>query len=298
MAVLLVLLATAVGALALVLLRKAMQDGPTHRVLSPGLLFSLLRHRPLWAVGIAALAVEFCLQVLALANGPVSMVQVLVVLELPFSLILSRLILGGHLHSREWSAVAAMTAGVMVVLVALAPHGGSAAALPATTWSVGLTITASAIVAVLVVGRRSGAGARTASAGTAAGMTAGLVAVLVKPATAVGLAEVPTTWQTWAAVAVSAAAFVLLQHALRAGRLVASQPGITLANPLVATVWGVAAFHEQVRTGWWLFAAALGVALLATGAILLSRSPLLAELQEAPAPRHRVDSLATAGARP
>jgi len=41
--------------------------------------------------------------------------------------------------------------------------------------------------------------------------------------------------------------FFLLQTALHAGRLVASQPGITLANPLVAALWGIGIFAEDVR---------------------------------------------------
>ena len=91
-----------------------------------------------------------------------------------------------------------------------------------------------------------------------------------------GFGAVIGSWQAWAALVAAGAAFVLLQNALRAGHLVASQPGITLANPLVAAAWGILVFHEQVRTGWWLFGAALGAVALAGGAVLLSRSPLLA----------------------
>ncbi|MDQ2706641.1 MAG: hypothetical protein M3Z25_02970 [Actinomycetota bacterium] len=69
--------------------------------------------------------------------------------------------------------------------------------------------------------------------------------------------------------------FLLLQNALQAGRLVASQPGITLANPVVALVWGIGLFHERIHTGWWLVGAGVGAALLTGGAVLLSRSPLL-----------------------
>jgi hypothetical protein len=110
--------------------------------------------------------------------------------------------------------------------------------------------------------------------------------VLVKPVTSAvgqGLGAVLATWQTWAVLVVSAAAFLLLQHALRAGRLVASQPGITLANPLVAAAWGVFVFHEQVRAGWWLLGAGLGAALLVSGAVLLARSPLLGPARDDPA---------------
>lgn len=283
--VVLVLLAAAVGALALVLLRKATQAEPARPAFSLALLWLLIRHRPVWAAGIAAMVVEFVLQVLALANGPVSMVQLLVVLELPFCLVLSRLILGGRLQSREWSAIAAMTLGIVILLLTLSPHGGSPNSINLITWLLGLTATIAAIAAVLLVGRRTRPAARTALAGIAAGMTAGMIAVLVKPVTSAvghGLGALLATWQAWTLLVVSVAAFLLLQNALQAGRLVACQPGITLANPLVAALWGIGLFHEQVRTGWWLLGASLGAALLATGAVLLSRSPLLEGHQEAP----------------
>ena len=232
------------------------------------------------------MVVEFAVQVLALATGPISTVQVLVVMELPFCLVLSSIVLGGRLAIREWSAICAMTSGIIVLLAALAPHGGDPASPGGTTWLAGIVLTVAGIAAVLLAGRYGGAVARTATNGIAAGMTAGLVAVLVKPVTAVaghGLGAVLAAWQAWAAFVAAGVAFLLLQHALRAGRLVAAQPGITLANPLLAAVWGVAVFHEQVRTGGWLLGAGVGAALLVGGAVLLSGSPLLDGFHETPA---------------
>jgi drug/metabolite transporter (DMT)-like permease len=284
MVVVLVVLAAAVGALALVLLRKAAQAEPEAARFSLALLWSLIRHRPVWVAGLAAMVVEFVLQVLALAAGPVSTVQLLVVMELPFCLVLSRLILGGRLRVREWSAISAMTVGIIVLLSTLAPYGGAVDSVGVIIWMLGLVVTIAVVVTVLVAGRWTGPAARTASAGIAAGMMAGLVAVLVKPVTSAaghGLGAVLGAWQFWTALVVAGAAFLLLQNALRAGRLVASQPGITLANPLVAALWGVAVFHEQVRVGWWLLGAGFGAALLVGGAVLLSRSPLLEGYREA-----------------
>lgn len=273
----LVLLSAAVGALALVLMRKATERTGSSRAVGVAVLWTLLRTQPVWIAGVAAMVVELVLQVLALASGPVSVVQLLVVMELPFCLILSRVLLGGRVRAREWSAVGAMTIGVIVVLATLTPQGGSPDSPGLLTWMRGLAVTIGVIVAVLMVGGRVGGAARPASAGVAAGMAAGLVAALVKPVIAAGSVDaVLGTWQAWAALVAAGAAFVLLQHALRSGRLVASQPGITLANPLVAAAWGIVVFHERVRTGWWLLGAGLGVVALAGGALLLSRSPLLA----------------------
>jgi drug/metabolite transporter (DMT)-like permease len=284
--VVLVLAAAAVGALGLVLLRKATQAEPPRPGFSLSLLWLLIRRRPVWAAGLGAIVASFALQIAALANGPVSLVQPIVVMELPFTLVLSAVVLGGRLKAREWSALVVMTVGVAGLLFSLAPSGGAPQAVGLLTWLVGLVLTLGVIVAALVGARRTGRPAvATALAGVAAGVSAGLGAVLVKPVTAVlpdGVGAVVTTWQTWVLLAVGAGGFFLLQNAMQAGRLVASQPGITLANPLVAVVWGVGPLHEHVRGGWWLVGAALGAALLVAGVVVLSRSPLLEGHQEAP----------------
>ena len=283
--ILLVLAAAVVGALGIVLLRKATEAEPPRSGFSLSLLWLLVRHRPVWAAGIAAIVVSYVLQVAALAGGPVSLVQLMVVMELPAVLILSAVLLGGRVGAREWGAVSAMTAGVAGLLLSLSPGGGDPRSAGTATWLIGLGVTLAVIAAALVAARWTRPGIGTALRGGAAGMSAGLGAVLVKPVTAVvdrGVVAVLGTWQTWALLAVGAAGFFLLQNAVQAGRLVASQPGITLANPLVATVWGVGLLHEQVRTGWWLACAGLSAGLLVAGVVLLSRSPLLDGHREAP----------------
>lgn len=286
----LVLAAAVVGALGMVLLRMATEAEPSRSGFSLSLLWLLVRRRPVWAAGIATIVASYALQVAALGSGPVSLVQLMVIMELPSVLILSSLLLGGRLGAREWVAIAAMTVGVAGLLLTLSPGHGDPQAAGPLTWLVGLAVTVTAIVAALVTARWVRPGVGTALCGGAAGMSAGLGAVLVKPVTAVaggGLLAVLATWQTWALLAVGTAGFFLLQNAVQAGRLVASQPGITLANPLVATIWGVGLLREQVRTGWWLLGAALAAALLIAGVVLLSRSPLLEGHREAPEERQQ-----------
>ncbi|MCD2192021.1 DMT family transporter [Actinomycetospora endophytica] len=282
----LVLGAAAVGALGLVLLRKATEAEPPQQGFSWSLLWLLIRRRPVWAAGLAAVVGSFALQIAAIANGPVSLVQLVVVMELPFTLLLSAVLLGGRLERREWFALAVMTAGVAGLLLALAPSGGDPTSVPLSTWVVGLALGAGAIGSALVWARRTTRRVvATALAGVAAGVSAGLGAVLVKPVTAAlagGVGSALAAWQTWMLLVVGGVGFFLLQNALQAGRLIASQPGITLANPLVATLWGVGVYGEHVRSGWWSAAAGVGGALLVAGVIVLSGSPLLEGHREAP----------------
>ena len=131
---------------------------------------------------------------------------------------------------------------------------------------------------VAAIGWRSRQDLRAGLLGLAAGMGYGATAVLFSAAGAVasqGIGALLTTWQAYAAIAVGLSSFYVLQNSLSAGLLVATEPGLTLANPLVAVTWGLLIFGEHGRTGAWLVGSILGGALLMTGTILLTRSPVL-----------------------
>lgn len=276
LAVVFAVLAAAANATASVLQRKAARDEPEDRTFSIGLLWDLVR-RPVWVAGVATVLLGFFLHAFAVSNGPVSLVQPLLVMELPFTLLLASRVLGGRMRRREWGAVIAMAAGVAVLLFALRPSGGDPNALHLGGWLVGLAATLGLVVVLLVSGRRSRGAARAALLGIAAGITFGLTAVLVKAATAAfssGLGAAFTAWQTYLIIVTGPSAFFLLQNALQAGSLVASQPAMTLSNPVIAVIWGIALFGEQVRGAGWIVLALAGLALTAAGTILLARSPL------------------------
>src|SRR5258708_4715427 len=104
----------------------------------------------------------------------------------------------------------------------------------------------------------------------------GLTAAFIKGVTAQfnadGVGGVLTSWQLYACGAAGLISTWLLQNAYHAGTLAAAQPGITLADPVVATLWGTVAFGEQVRHGWILLPAALPLVAMTAGVLALSRS--------------------------
>jgi drug/metabolite transporter (DMT)-like permease len=89
----LVVLAALANACALVLLRKAALGEPAAPSFTLRQLWSLL-HRPIWAAGMATIFIGFALQATALSIGAVSAVQLIITLELPFTLILGSFVLG------------------------------------------------------------------------------------------------------------------------------------------------------------------------------------------------------------
>ncbi|GAA4894837.1 DMT family transporter [Actinomycetospora straminea] len=285
MAVVLVLLATIANATALVLQRKAAQDSARSRGISAGTLRDMVQ-RPAWLVGTAIFAVAVALQATALSIGSIALVQPVLVMELPFTLLLGWLVLGGALRRREWIAVAIMSIGLVVLLVTLQPSGGDALGAGTLVWILGTLVTLGLLGLTSSIAKRSRPVGRAAWYGIAAGIGSGFVAVIVKAMSEAlirdGGVGVLTTWQSYLLIPVAPAAFLVLQHALRAGRLLASQPGLILGNPLLSSIWGIGLLGEEINGGAALLGGLAGAALMVVGVFLLSRSPLLAAQEGGP----------------
>ncbi|RBM24166.1 hypothetical protein DI005_01130 [Prauserella sp. PE36] len=275
--VVLAVLAALANATASVLQRKGARRQADGRSMSVGTLWHLA-HDAFWLAGVATIFTGFVLQAAALATGPITLIQPLLVTELGLTLVLSSFLLHTRLRAREWSAVAGMSAGIALLLVSLRPSSGKVNDVPLTSWLLGAAVTLAVIGTLVAIGYRYRGTHRAAYLGVASGMYFGFLAALVSGMTAAfadGIGGVFGAWQTYAVLVVGPTGFLLLQNTLRAGSLVASQPGLTLANPLVSIGWGVAVFGEHVQGGGWIAGQVIGAALIAACTLLLVRSPLL-----------------------
>ncbi|GAA3223666.1 DMT family transporter [Pseudonocardia petroleophila] len=291
--VVLAVLAAAASAVAAVLQRKAASTESRRRAAGPGLLLDLAC-KPVWLGGVAAIVVGFGLHAAALATGPIILVQPILVLELGFALLFAAAVFHSRLHTREWTAIAGMTVGLALLLFSLHPSGGDPGTASAAAWAVGIAITLAVAGLFGWRAHRSPDSPRTTArrpaylgiaTGLGFGLTATLVAAVSSALTDRGITGVLTTWQTYLLVVLGPLVFFSLQRTLQAGRLVVSQPAITLTNPVVAFGFGVGIFGEDVRTGAWLIGALAGFALVAGCTVALARSPLLHDAPVARADR-------------
>lgn len=275
----LAVLAAIANALASVLQRKAARERPESESLNWRLVWSLL-HRPIWFGGVAAIIAGFLLQAVALGNGQLSVVQPVLLLELPATLVLASLVFGSHLGVREWTASVAMIAGLAGLLYFLSPAHGSTAHATALTWALASGLNVLVVGAVVAWARLTGVGARKAALlGVATGCAFGFTAALIKGVTVEfthGLDAVFTSWQLYGMIVAGAGAMFLLQSAMQAGRLLASQPALTLSDPVVAILWGVLVFGEAVRGGLYIVLSVVAAGVVAAAVVVLTRSPLLA----------------------
>jgi hypothetical protein len=249
------LLTAASNAVAAVLQRKAAAQVPPERSMHLSLIADLVRRR-VWLAGIAMVIVAAVAQATALAFGPIALVQPIFIIELPVTLMLATLVFRGRdaLRQLPWRAIVITTVALGAGLAAAQPSGAINSAQN-RSWMIALIVTA-AFEAVLIgtaVGTRGEP--RAALLGLAAACGYALTAALLKNAMAdlnMGVVSFFTNWHIYAVAAAGVGSLFLLQNALQAGSLVASQPMLTVGDALISIAYGVTLFSEVLRTGWWL----------------------------------------------
>jgi drug/metabolite transporter (DMT)-like permease len=246
-------------------------------------MLAALRH-PVWLGGVALLPISAILGAAALGTGQVAVVQSVQCLELPMVLILSSVVFKHRLRTRDWTSVAVMAGGMALWLFAMHPSPGDPGNVSGGAWIAGAG-TAGFLVALLGLagwhGGREGRTRRARLLGVAAGMSFALAAVFMSADLARGVSwSLLWRWETYAVVASSAAAMLFLQYGMQAGTLVAVQPGVTLADPVVAITLGVLLFHAHIRGGLWLIPEVVAGMAIAYETVALSRSPLMGERLE------------------
>jgi drug/metabolite transporter (DMT)-like permease len=227
---------------------------PTARTLDPRLLVALMR-QPMWVFGVVTVVVGLSLQLVALAYGPLVLVQPLLVTGLLFGAVFSV-----WLNQRRFDRqvlVGALTCviGLAAFLSLARPQGGSAR-LPGLPQLLPLTVAlAATIVACLVVSassRFSGTmhvGALAMATGVLYGVTAGLMKVVTGQIRAGGLPEIFMHPTFYVVCVIGPIGFLLSQNTFQQGVLIAPALAvITIVDPLIGVVIGVAWLGEEVVT--------------------------------------------------
>jgi drug/metabolite transporter (DMT)-like permease len=272
------------NATANVMQRKAGMEEERHESEFGLPVIAALVRNPIWLVGISGMVVSFLLQAVALSLGPLSVVEPIITLEVPLTLLVAGHVFGARLTRAEWLAIATMTGGMIALIGALDPQQGDETHVSHMTYVAAGTGTTATIVVLVLGGMRGNRIWRTGCLGAATGTCYGFTATLVKESVEQlntrGIVGLVSTWQTYAAIGFGLSGVFIMQWALHTGPLLASQPGFTLMDPIVSVLWGVLVYDEETRTGGWLALAVAGMGALAAGVVMLARSPLLNEIKE------------------
>ena len=240
-----------------------------------GFISGTLRH-PMWIVGSAAGIAGFALHALALRDGPLTLVQPLLVSSAVFALALRQLIERRRPRRSELGWAFSLAVGLVLFLAIATPADGvtkPADALP--TLVLGALI-GFGLLGFFVAGRRATGSAAAALLGTATGLSFAAKAGLLKQVMGTlnrGPGAVVTAWPLYVFIAVWLCSLLLSQLAYQAGPLHSSLPAIMTVDPVVSLVIGVAIFDEQFRNSPAdLVGEAFGLALVVAAAIGLTRS--------------------------
>jgi drug/metabolite transporter (DMT)-like permease len=275
--VLLALLAALCNASASVLQRRAATDEPEggRGVRQAARWLAGVLRRPHWLAGAGMLALSTVLQAAALAVGSLSLVQPLMTSELLFTLAVGSVVFHRNPDRRTWLAFVALGVGLALFLGAANPSPGRSTALPGRWLPAGVSVLC-AVALLVIVARLCRGAPRAGLLGLASAVSFAGTAALLKEVVGRAGQESGTVlaqWPPYATVGVGVVAFLLLQSALRAGTLAASQPALTLGDALTSVALGWALFGEQIALGVRILPELVGVALIGAGSIGLARAP-------------------------
>ena len=245
-----------------------------------------LVRRKVWLAGIGMVIIAAVAQAAALATGPIALVQPIFIIELPVTLLLATLASQNRamLHRLPWMAIIVTTVGLGAGLAIAQPTG------PLTPRSARLGV-------ALLSRRLPRRGPHRHNARRAAGRAARTGRGLWIRADRSAAEERHGGPQRRSDPVLHVLAHLrdrlgrvgslLLQNALQAGSLVASQPMLTVGDALISISYGVTLFGEDLRVGWWLLPEIVALAAIVAGCIQIAKSPLASEaapLVSQPAP--------------
>ncbi|MEU5754707.1 DMT family transporter [Streptomyces sp. NPDC047829] len=239
-------------------------------VSSPGAQYAPLR-RPAWWAAVALNGLGGLLHVVALALGPLSLVQPLGALTIVFALPMAALFVGRRAGTTAWRGALMATVGLAGLLSLVG--AADAQSLDTAQRVAAAVVTGGVIVALMIAGRAAHRhpAVRSILLAIASGIAFGMSSVFTKTVAVdwtggVTGADVPSL----AVIGVLATAGMLLSQAsYRGAGLAAPLATLTVVNPVVAAVVGITMFGETFRYGTTGTLLALGCGVVAAGGLIL-----------------------------
>jgi drug/metabolite transporter (DMT)-like permease len=250
-------------------------------VSSPGAQQYAPLRRPAWWAAVGLNGLGGLLHVVALAYGPLSLVQPLGALTIVFALPMAALFVGRRAGATAWRGAVMATVGLAGLLSLV---GASDVQSLDTPQRVAAALgTAAAVVALMVAARavHRHPAVRSILLAVASGVAFGMSSVFTKTVAVdwtggVSAADLPSL----TVIGVLATAGMLLSQAsYRGAGLAAPLATLTVVNPVVAAAVGITMFGETFRYGSTGTALALSCGVVAAGGLILLTTERLAREQ-------------------
>ncbi|WP_329528012.1 DMT family transporter [Streptomyces sp. NBC_01462] len=237
---------------------------------SPEQTYAPLR-RPGWWAAVALTGLGGVLHVVALAYGPLSLVQPLGALTIVFALPMAAVFVGRRAGATAWRGAIMATVGLAVLLALVG--SADAQSLSTTQRTVLAVVAGGAVVAFMVAGRAAHRhpAVRSVLLAVGSGTAFSMSSVFTKTVAVdwehrVSLSDLPSL----TLIGVFATAGMLLSQAsYRGGGLAAPLATLTVVNPVVAAAVGITMFGETFRYGETGTVLALACGVVAAGGLIL-----------------------------
>lgn len=275
MAVAIALGAALLFALGSVLQQKAGLDSPEESEGSgSGLLLRMARH-PVWLAGIAADALGFVGQAVALTIGRLAVVQPLLATAMIFALPLGHFITNQRIRRADIFAAILVTASLVAFLTIANPSGGRDDA-PLGQWLVLGAITAGICVPLFLASLKARPAVKATLLGIITGILFGISAALTKSVgdqVTDGIFTAFTNWELYALIIIGYVSMTFNQMALTTGVLAPALAASMALDPITSVVIATTMLEEKLHETTAGTIATLG-ALLATiiGMAILART--------------------------
>ncbi|MGW1913522.1 DMT family transporter [Streptomyces sp. NPDC002076] len=239
-------------------------------VSSPGSAYLPLR-RPGWWGSLALNGLGGVLHVVALAYGPLSLVQPLGALTIVFALPMAALFVGRRAGATAWRGAVMATVGLAGLLALVGSSDGHS--LDTAQRVAVALVSGGAVVALMCAGRAAHRhpAVRSVLLATASGIAFGMSSVFTKTVAVdwthgIDLDDLPSL----AVIALFAVAGVLVSQAsYRGGGLAAPLATLTVVNPVLAAAVGILMFGETFRHGGAGSALAVTCGVVAAGGLIM-----------------------------
>jgi drug/metabolite transporter (DMT)-like permease len=297
MAALLALLAAVLFALSAALQQRGQFTLARHGRKVEGLagLFRLLAV-PVWLLGTLILIGGYATQGAALDRGKLVVVQPLLVTTIVWALPLGYWLTAQHIERRQVLGAGVVVIGLALFVLVGDPNAGVDNA--STRHFVVAMLATTAVVAVLLLWlhTKPAPATRAAVLGVCAGLYFGLSATFAKPVINdlhTSIAHTAADWRTWALLGFGFVAFLIQQLSLATGQLAPAMAAVSVSNPAVSVLLGIALYEERLtRPGWHIGVAIVALLTAFAGAVIITLANRETEIPGAA--RDRASSFATA----
>jgi drug/metabolite transporter (DMT)-like permease len=281
MAYVLAVLAAFANATTTILQRMGVETAPADTTMRLSLLAYAVR-KTVWLVGFAVMVGAFLLQAFALHFGPLTTVQPILTLELPFLVAILWFAFRQHMTWREWLGAFGAAGGLSLFLAVARPGGGNE--MPdAVSWGLVVFVCVFAVTASVLLTRIGPVAWKAAMFGVAAAIDFALTAAFIKQMTD----EISSSgwgflahWTPYAVAIAGVMGLFLAQNAFHAGPVTASQATLVIVDPLASVAIGIGLFGDTVQTGGFhVPLEVVGLGVMFAGVLSLAMSPLVAHVK-------------------